>query len=152
MSKHLISICVGLGVGVLATLAFQYLHLGTQYPDIRMLCKGDIYSHLNGMSSHPSDLTLENQIIGMNIQKDSIELTGNNFQSLNSLNVCKLGETELAKKDELFFDTDGCGTTESTEKKSFGTFNYITKKLTFTHEFSLTDRNIGQYLCQDLAK
>ncbi len=129
-----------LGIGALAGC--------TQYPNTKALCKGHVFLKLEGMVGNGQ--TLDREEIGMRIENDSISFSGNLLIGGDQIKLCKIGSIEYARKDELYFDTSGC-TREGKENisgRTYGTYNYITRKLTLSHQ-DHKDLTGGSFACQD---
>jgi hypothetical protein len=120
---------------------------GNQYPESVMLCQGSVNTWVNGHLT----ATLENQTIGMRISQDRISLTGNSFQGIDEQKVCRIGSIEFARKDELFFDSGGCSMKNKSEVRKYGTYNVITRHLSFSEHFAPTGMtwSDGNYECSE---
>ena len=117
----------------------------SQYQNKTMVCNGSI-----GLWNTKLMNIANSQTIGMRIEGDKISLTGNRFQGADEVKVCKIGSIEFAKKDEIYFDTDGCSMTgKNSKSRKYGTFNYITKELNFTQKFDTLEFNQGTFECKD---
>jgi len=117
----------------------------SQYQDKTMFCKGSI-----ALWSQKGVNQLNSEVIGMRIEKDKISLSGNGYQSVDELKVCKIGSIEFSKKDVIYFDSDGCSIEgKNTRSRKYGTYNYITKELNFTQQFDIGFFNQGTYQCKE---
>jgi hypothetical protein len=116
----------------------------SEYQDIKMTCRGELIKIKNNF------LVIPNQLIGLRIDKDKISLSGNPYQSVDELQVCKIGTNEYSKKDTLYFSSWSCekkgeigiGTTK------YGTYNFLTKELNFTESSGYLNSISGKYSCE----
>jgi hypothetical protein len=130
---------------ILILSIFIFITSCSQYQDKKMLCRGTINLWtITGLN------VINSQSIGLRIENDSISLSGNNFQSIEEQKVCKIGTIEFSKKDEIYFDSDGCSmNVKNIKDRKFGTYNYITKQLSFSQNFDVGTFNEGSYICVD---
>ena len=121
----------------------------SQYPDTVMFCQGSVNTAANGVLG-----SAENQTIGMRVSHDKISLTGNLLQGIDEQKVCRIGSNEFAKKDELFFDSDGCQMNEKSDVRKYGTYNFITTRLSFTMHLApmMQIHSEGDYECTDAKR
>ncbi len=122
----------------------------SQYPDTVMLCQGSVNSWINGHFSAKVD----DQKIGMRIFNDRISLTGNSLQGIDEQKVCRIGSIEFAKKDDLFFDSDGCHMKTTSDVRNYGTYNFITRHLSFTMHLAPPGQiwSEGDYECSEAKR
>ena len=90
----------------------------------------------------------------MRIYKDRISLTGNSLQGIDDQMVCQIGSIEFARKDELYFDSDGCQRQKTSEVRTYGTYNFITSHLSLSEHFPPTGWtwSEGGYECSDAKR
>ena len=104
----------------------------SQYKDGKYQCKGSVRSITAAGST-----TSGNQQIAFRLDNDKVSFSGNEFLVGDQIGVCEIGSNEFAKKDELFFDTSGCGTNrKNQESRKYGTYNKLSKVLVLTNEDS----------------
>lgn len=135
---------------VAAACALMSQACSNQYPDTVMLCKGSVNTWVDGHFT----AKLDDQKIGMRISDDRISLTGNSLQGIDEQKLCRIGSIQFAKKDELFFDTDGCHMKATSEARQYGTYNLISKHLVISNHlpptgFTWTD---GDYECSEAKR
>jgi hypothetical protein len=135
---------------VAAATAAMLAACSNQYPDTVMLCKGSVQTWINGQLG----AKMENESIGMHLSNDRISLTGNGLQGIDEQKVCRIGSIEFAKKDELFFDSDGCSMKNVSEVRKAGTYNLITRHLSFSVHFPPTGMtwSDGDYECSEAKR
>jgi hypothetical protein len=145
--KLYLGLVVGVVLGAVTLLGVQRLHFGSQYKDISMVCEGEVFAGLSNGARSISEI----QKIGMRVQDDKIELTGNGYQVLVATRVCAIGEIAFARKDQIFVDTSGCRMdAKKPEKRDFASYNYLTKELVFTNQRSFDSYNQGNYVCKEV--
>jgi hypothetical protein len=98
------------------------------YSNGKYSCNGDIDSHLVFANGSSQNFTHEKQVIAMRIENNKVYFSGNTLLLGDAIQICKIGMIEFAKKDEMYFDTNGCAMNSKEEKnRKFGTYNFITK-------------------------
>ncbi|MGB8078555.1 MAG: hypothetical protein WCF09_11835 [Gallionella sp.] len=109
-------------------LPLFFLSACSQYPNTKSLCEGEVssFGKVNFSDVHDE--------IGMSLQNDVINFSGSSLLTGRNIKVCKIGSIEFAQKDEAFFDTSGCTMEGKIGKRTYGTYNFITKKLHISNE------------------
>jgi hypothetical protein len=137
---------------ILLLITVLFLISCSQYENSKYSCDGSINTNLVYEDGNFSNTTSDNQKIGMRIDSQKVYLSGSTLILGDGVPICRIGTIELAKKDEMYFDNSGCKMKidlGSKTHRTFGTFNFITKKLVVTsnldtHGFNY---NTGTYNC-----
>lgn len=124
----------------------------SQYENGKYSCDGSINTNLVYTDGNFSNITSNNEKIGMRIDSHKVYLSGSSLILGDGVQICKIGTIEFAKKDEMYFDNSVCKMQidlNSTIHRTHGTFNFITKELVVTsnldtHGFNY---NTGKYNC-----
>ena len=107
-----------------------------QYETGKFICKGRLYINNVYPDSTSSFVEQTDQVIAMHIDSSKVDFSGNNLLLGNQIKICKIGEIEFSKKDEMYFDNSGCKTVitnPKNETRKYGTYNFITNELTLTN-------------------
>lgn len=87
------------------------------------------------VSSVSPSWTQSHQSIAMHIENGRITFSGNDYLRGEDIQICR-------GSDELYFDSDTCSGTVTTETRQYGTFNKILMRLDLTN----TNANTGSYV------
>ena len=116
------------------------------YQDRTMLCRGSIVSWTGGRSLYLGDSSK----IGLRIENDVVSTSGNGMISVDSIKGCQPNENQYSKKDHLFFDSSGCRSSEAPTKRTYGSFDYLTKELQISQHFDHLEWVDGKFKCDKI--
>jgi hypothetical protein len=120
------------------------------YSNGKYSCNGEIYTNIVYVNGNSQNFTHEKQIIAMRIENNKVYFSGSTLLLGDAIQICKVGTIEFAKKDEMYFDTNGCTMNVAQEKnRKFGTYNFITKVMHLTNELeNELGTNSGKFVCE----
>lgn len=116
------------------------------YPKKLLLCEGNV-DNLD-KNSGASGIIADHSEIAIRIENGKISFSGSNLFIGTDIDVCRLGSSDFAMKDQLFFEAPTCPATAHGEKRVYGTYNFITRKLEITDDSPAANLR-GTFVCKD---
>lgn len=122
----------------------------SNYSNGKHSCNGEVNTNLVYENGNFHNFTEKKQTIAMRIEDNKVYFSGNALLFGDDIKICKIGTIEFAKKDEMYFDTNGCTMKITQEKhRKWGTYNFITKELHLTNDLENNlNYNSGKFICE----